>query len=169
VVDALLRLLIQYAHVLAAVLWVGGGFYTLLVQLPALMRAAPAARGAVMAELAPRQVAYLLRVAEVTIATGVLNALISGRLGDIGELARSRWGGVIFLGAVLAVGLYLLMQLVLRPTVHRLLATGRLAMEGDATAGAELPAIVARLRSLGYAQLGVGALIVLLMVIARFS
>jgi uncharacterized membrane protein len=168
-VDPLLRLLIQYAHVLAAVLWVGGGFYTLLVQVPALLRAPAAARGPVMAELAPRQVTYLLRVAEVTIATGFLNVLVSGRLGDVGELARSRWGGVIFLGAVLAVALYLLMQMAVRPAMHRLLATGRRATEGDARAGDELALIIGRLRRLGYAQLGLGALIILLMVIARFS
>jgi uncharacterized membrane protein len=168
-VDAFLRLLIQYAHVFAAVLWIGGGFYTLLVQLPALMRVAPAARGAVMGEIAPRQVAYLLRAAEITIVTGFLNVLISGRLGDLGELARSRWGGVIFLGAVLAVALYVLIQMAVRPAMNRLLAVGRRAIEGDAAAGAEASATVERLRRLGLVQLAAGALILFLMVVARFS
>jgi hypothetical protein len=165
----LLRIIVQYAHVFSGILWIGGGFYTLLVQTPSVLQAPPAARGPVMAELAPRQVRYLLRVAEITIVTGILNALLTGRLVDLGEAFRTRWGVMIFLGAVLAIGLYVLIQIAVKPTVFGLLAAGRRAAAGDAAAGAEAASAVARLRRLGYVQVAIGAVIVLAMVIARFG
>lgn len=160
---------VQFLHVLAGILWIGGGFYTLLVQLPALSRLPPQARGPVMAEIGPRQVRYLLRVAEVTIATGLLNAFATGRLAYAAETAQSLWGWAIGLGAALAVGLYLLVQLAVKPLLFRMLALGRAAQSGDASAAADIPNVVARFRRLGYAQLVIGSLIVLLMVTARFT
>src|ERR1700687_6462202 len=68
--DDLFRITAQFLHVFAGVLWIGGGFYTLFVQLPGLLAAPPAARGPVVAPLAPRQIFYLLRVAELTLADG---------------------------------------------------------------------------------------------------
>src|SRR3989454_4189273 len=75
--EALLRIAVQWLHVSAGVLWIGGGVYTILVQLPALLAAPPAARGPAMAQLAPRQIRYILRVAELTVATGLLNLFVS--------------------------------------------------------------------------------------------
>ena len=77
--EAVFRIGVQWLHVTAGVLWIGGGFYTILVQLPALLASPPAARGAVMPNLAPRQLTYTFRVAEFTILTGVLNLFVSGR------------------------------------------------------------------------------------------
>ncbi len=163
-----LRLLVQFLHVLSGVLWIGGGYYTIFVQLPALASLAPAIRGPAAAELGPRQVRYLLRVAEVTIATGILNALLTGRLA-YPETSGSLWGWSIAAGAVLAIGLYVLIQAAVKPLLYRMLATGRAAAGGDADAAARVPALVARLRTLGYVQLAVGAVIILAMVTARFA
>src|SRR2546430_14326775 len=66
------RIVVQWAHVLSGVLWVGGGFYTILVQLPALAEMPMPARGPALAAIAPRQGRYVLPVAEVTLATGIL-------------------------------------------------------------------------------------------------
>src|SRR5258708_40001175 len=74
------RLLTQYLHVFAGILWLGGGFYAALVQLPGVLAAPPAARGPVTAQLAPRQLRYILRVAAITIVSGVLNLIAPGRL-----------------------------------------------------------------------------------------
>jgi hypothetical protein len=103
--DAVFRIGVQWVHVTAGVLWIGGGFYTILVQLPALLAAAPAARGPVIASLVPRQFRYVFRVAELTIATGLLNLFVSGRAQ---ELTRrdTRWSWAILAGIVLAVGIY---------------------------------------------------------------
>jgi uncharacterized membrane protein len=56
--EAVFRIGVQWLHVTAGVLWIGGGFYTILVQLPALLATPPAARGAIMPNLVPRQFTY---------------------------------------------------------------------------------------------------------------
>ena len=77
--DQVIRIGVQWLHVTAGVLWIGGGFYTIFVQLPALAAMPPAARGPAMAALAPRQIRYILRVAEATIGLGLINLFVSGR------------------------------------------------------------------------------------------
>ena len=167
--DDLFRITTQFLHVFSGVLWIGGGLYTLFVQLPALMASPPAARGPVMAQLAPRQIRYLLRVAEVTIATGVLNIFATGRAQQLSDPLSSRWAIVLSLGILLALGLYGLTRAVIVPAIERMLSLGPKAAAGDAAAAAEAGQIVERLRSLGRVQIALGALIILAMVTARLS
>ncbi|HUG06372.1 MAG TPA: hypothetical protein VMQ78_07515 [Candidatus Limnocylindria bacterium] len=167
--DDLFRLTTQFLHVLAAILWIGGGFYTLLVQLPAVLAAPPAARGPVMAQLAPRQVFYILRVAELTIATGFLNLFASGRAQQLEEPFGSRWAAVILLGSLLAIGLYVLIRVTVVPWTRRMLALGPKAAAGDAGAAAEAGSLLSRIRTVGRVQVAVGVLIILAMVMARLS
>lgn len=167
-IDAL-RWLVQFGHVFCGILWFGGGFYTTLVQLPALMKVPLEQRGPAVAAIAPRQLRYLLRVAELTIALGIVSAFLTGRLANVSAVATSLWGWAIGIGAVLAIGLYVLMQAGVKPAIFRMLAVGRQVAAGDRTAAAEVPALVARVRTLGYVQIGVGAVVVLLMVAARLS
>ena len=165
----LFRITTQFLHVFAGVLWIGGGLYTLVVQLPALMAAPPAARGPVMAQIAPRQIRYLLRVAEVTIATGVLNLFATGRAEQLTDPLGSRWAIVLILGILLALGLYGLTRAVLVPAIQRMLELGPKAAAGDAAAATEAAQIIERLRSLGRVQIALGVLIILAMVTARLS
>jgi uncharacterized membrane protein len=167
--DDLFRITIQFLHVFSGVLWIGGGLYTLFVQLPALMASPPQARGPVLAQLAPRQIRYLLRVAEVTIATGFLNVIATGRGQQLSDPLSSRWTIVLTLGILLALGLYGLTRAVIVPSIQRMLTLGPKAAAGDAAAAAEAGRIVERLRTVGFAQIGLGALIILAMVIARLS
>jgi uncharacterized membrane protein len=165
----LFRLATQFLHVLAAILWIGGGFYTLFVQLPAVLAAPPAARGPVMAQLAPRQIFYTLRVAELTIATGFLNVFASGRAQQLAEPFGSRWAAVILLGMLLAIGLYVLVRVTVVPWTQRMLALGPKAAAGDAAAAAEAASLLTRVRTVGRVQIGIGLLIILAMVAARLS
>jgi uncharacterized membrane protein len=165
----LFRITTQFLHVLSGILWIGGGFYTLLVQLPALLAAPPPARGPVTAQLAPRQIFYILRVAELTIVTGFLNLFASGRAQQLAEPLGSRWAVVILLGMLLAIGLYVLVRLTVVPWTQRMLTLGPKAAGGDAAAAAEAGAIVARIRTVGRVQIVLGVLIILAMVTARLS
>jgi uncharacterized membrane protein len=164
----LFRITTQFLHVFAGVLWIGGGFYTLFVQLPALLAAPPPARGPVMAQLAPRQVFYILRVAELTLLTGVLNLFASGRAQQLSEPLGSRWSIVMGLGILLAFGLYGLVRATVVPWTQRLLTLGPKAV-GDAAAAAEAGQIMGRIQIIGRAQIVVGVLIILAMVTARLS
>ena len=166
--EAFFRIGVQWLHVTAAVLWIGGGFYTILVQLPALLASPPAARGALMPNLVPRQLAYIFRVAEFTMLTGVLNVFASGRGQELSRL-DTRWSWAILGGAILAVGVYAMTRATIARFAIRLVELGPLAASGDAGAAAQMPQLVARLRRFGYIQLAIGALILLAMVTARFS
>lgn len=165
----LLRVLAQYLHVLAGILWVGGGFYTLLVQVPALMAVPPAARGPALGQIAPRQIRYLLRLAEITLATGVLNLVATGRVQQFMDPLGQRWTVVLGLGIVLAFVLYGLLRARIVPGTYRVLALGPAAAAGDAAAAAEIGTIVGRLVALGRVQIVLGLAIVLAMVLAHFS
>jgi uncharacterized membrane protein len=163
------RILTQYLHVFAGILWLGGGFYTLIVQVPGLLAAPPQARGPVLQQIAPRQIFYILRVAELTLVTGVLNLFASGRLQQFEAPLGQRWTIVLGLGILLAFGLYGLIRSTVVPWTQRLLTLGPKAASGDASAAAEAAAIIERLRTIGRVQLIVGALIILAMVMARLS
>jgi len=166
--DAVFRVGVQWLHVTAGVLWIGGGFYTILVQLPALLASPPAARGAIMPNLVPRQFTYIFRVAEFTILTGLLNLFASGRAQELTRL-DTRWSWAILAGIVLAVGVYAMTRATIARWAYRLVEIGPKAASGDTAAAAEMPLLGARIRRFGYIQITIGALIILAMVTARFS
>ncbi len=167
--DDLIRILVQWLHVLSGVLWIGGGFYTVLVQLPALAAMPMAARGPALMAIGPRQIRYILRVAELTLATGVGNLLLSGRARQLEEPFGSRWAMVMVVGIVLSIILYGLVRGVSKPLVERLLAVGPQAAVGDQAAAAQVPILRERIRRLGLLQISIGAVILFVMVMARFS
>ena len=166
--DAVFRIGVQWLHVTAGVLWIGGGFYTILVQLPALLTSPPAARGAIMPNLVPRQFTYIFRVAEFTILTGLLNLFASGRAQELTRL-DTRWSWAILIGIVLAVGVYAMTRATIARWAYRLVEIGPKAASGDTAAAAEMPQLGARIRRFGCIQITIGALILLAMVTARFS
>jgi uncharacterized membrane protein len=166
--DAVFRIGVQWLHVTAGVLWIGGGFYTILVQLPALLASPAAARGAVMPNLVPRQLNYTFRVAEFTILTGLLNLFTSGRAQELTRL-DTRWSWAILAGTILAIGIYAASRATVARWATRMIEIGPLAAGGDAAAAAQMPLLADRIRRFGYFQLAVGALILLAMVTARFS
>ena len=166
--DAVFRIGVQWLHVTAGVLWIGGGFYTILVQLPALLASPPAARGAVMPHIVPRQLNYIFRVAEFTILTGLLNLFASGRAQELTRL-DTRWSWAILAGIVMAVGVYAMTRATIARWATRLVEIGPKAASGDSAAAAEMPQLGARIRRFGFIQITIGALILLAMVTARFS
>lgn len=167
--DDLLRIVVQWLHVVSGVLWIGGGFYTVFVQLPALAEMPMAARGPALMAIGPRQVRYILRVAELTIATGVGNLLLSGRARQLEEPFGSRWALVMVVGIVLALVLYGLARGMTKPLVERLLSVAPKAAAGDQAAAAQVPVLRERIRRLGIIQISIGAVILFAMVMARFS
>jgi uncharacterized membrane protein len=167
--DEIFRYVVQFLHVFSGILWIGGGLYTIFVQTPALLAAPPQARGPVMGQIVPRQVNYLLRLGEVTIGLGVLNIFASGKGQQLVDALGSRWSIAMVVGAILAIVLLGIGHAILKPSAVRLLELGPRASGGDAAAGAEIGALIARLTKVGYAQIGLGLLIVAAMVLARFS
>jgi len=164
--EDLVRIVIQWAHILSGILWIGGGFYTVFVQLPALASMPPPARGPALAAIGPRQIRYILRVAELTIATGILQVIVNPH---IQELTLSRWSVAIGAGLVLALVIYGLIRGVIQPAIEGLLTLGPQAAAGDGAAAAQVGVLRERIQRVGYVQIALGSLIVLGMVTARFS
>ena len=167
--DDALRIAVQWLHVLAGVVWIGAGYYVTFVQLPALASMPLAARGPALLALGPRQVRWILRSAEITIASGVANLLLSGRARQLEDVFGSRWALVMAAGIVLALVLYGLARGVTKPLVERLLAVAPQAAGGDAAAAAQVPVLRGRIQRLGLIQLAIGTAILLAMVTARYS
>ena len=163
------RLLTQFLHVFFAILWIGAGFYVLLVQFPSLMAAPPAARGPVSGQLTPRQLRYILRASELTIFTGILNLIATGRIDQFMDPLGQRWTIVLGLGIILALALYGLIRGRIVPMSNRVLALGPKAAGGDAGAAAEIATLIAGLLRLGRVQLVMATLIILAMITARLS
>jgi len=163
------RIVVQLAHVLSGVLWIGGGYYTMLVQLPAVESLPLPARGPALAAIGPRQVRYILRVAELTLATGVLQILVGGRGGELQTPFGTRWSTAIVIGIVAALVGYGLLRGALKPAITKLLAAAPAAMKGDETAAAQVPKLRNRIRTVGRLQMALGALILAAMITARFS
>ncbi|HUQ42011.1 MAG TPA: hypothetical protein VM052_05885 [Candidatus Limnocylindrales bacterium] len=168
-VEEIFRVVVQFLHVFSGLMWLGGGFYTIFVQTPALLAAPPGARGPVLGQIIPRQVNYLLRLGEATIALGVLNLFASGKARLLENVFGSRWAIAILVGAILGVTLLAIGHAILKPSALRLLELGPRAGGGDSSAAAEMGAIIARLRTVGFAQIALGLAIVGAMVVARFS
>ncbi len=167
--DEIFRGFVQFLHVLTGLLWLGGGFYTIFVQTPALMSAPVQARGPVLGQIVPRQLNYLLRLGEITILTGIVNVFASGRGRLLEDVFGSRWAATIAVGAILAIVLLGVGHAIIKPSATRLLTLGPLAASGDPTAASQVAAIIDRLRRAGYAQIFLGVAIIALMVVARFS
>ncbi len=149
-------------------MFLGGGFYTILVQGPALAAIPAPARGPAMGQIGPRQVFYLLRLMEFTILTGFLRIIVSGRGQEMSSLS-SRWAISITVGLVLSLVLLYIGHGILKPGLKRMLTLGPKAAQGDQAAAQEAGALVARFTGIGYAQLAIGAVIVGSMVLARLS
>ena len=163
------RLLTQFLHVFFAILWIGAGFYVLLVQFPSLMASPPAARGPVSGQLTPRQLRYILRVSELTIFTGILNLFATGRAEQLLSPFDQRWSIALGSGIILALALYGLIRGRVVPLSNRVLALGPKAAGGDAGAAAEIAATIAVLLRLGRVQIAMATLIILAMITARLS
>ncbi len=162
------RIVVQWAHVVSGVLWIGGGFYTILVQLPALAEMPMPARGPALAAIAPRQVRYVTRVAEVTIATGILQLFVNPHNRELLTFS-TRWSIAIVAGALMAFIAYGLLRGPLTSAIGRLLVTAPIAAGGDEAAGTQVVALRERIQRIGNGQMVLGALILLAMVTARFS
>lgn len=166
-----LNSLVMYIHILAGIGWLGSIFYLRFLLLPALMRTPPTVRGPVIMEVGPRSVPIILRLAEVTIASGIVNVALAGRVTRMEHFFTSTWGWAIFAGLVGTLVIYIIGQAVTRPATLRVAEIARASMAGQAPpdAPALLEALATRQRQALNVQAALGALVVLEMAIARFS
>ena len=167
----LIQILVLYIHIGAGIMWIGGLVYLRFILVPALTRAAPEVRGPLMVDIGPRTVRFIPRVAEITIAAGIVNLFLAGRVTRMSHFFTTQWGFAIFVGLVVALIIYVLGQAVTRPTTLRIVEILRAVAAGRAPADtpALLEALAARQRNMLSIQFALAAAVVLMMTVARFS
>jgi len=167
----LLKMFMMFIHIGAGVMWVGGLAYLRFIVLPTLSSAAPTVRGPIMVELGPRTVRYMLRLAEITIVTGILSIFLANRISSLDQLFITSWGGVIFFGLAGTLVIYIMGQAVTRPTTMRIAETLQAVAAGTppANAPALLEALANKQRNMLTLQLAIATVVILTMAVARFS
>lgn len=163
--------LVLFAHMMAGILWVGGLIYVRFVLHPGLGRQQPSVRGPMVADVGPRTVRYLLRMGEATIALGIVTVFIFGRITQMEQFVTTTWGLTITLGFAFSLAIYLIGQMITRPTTAKIAATVGAVAAGTPppNAPALLEALAARQGKALLLQSALGVLAVLTMATARFS
>ena len=168
---SLVNILVMYIHIGAGIFWIGSLLYVRFILLPGLGNTPPDVRGPVIAEVGPRTIRIILRVAEVTIAAGIINVFLMGRITRMADFYTTTWGLSIFAGLVGALAIYILGQTVTRPITFKIAETVRAVGTGQGPADAPvlLAALAERQRNVLTVQVIIGVVVVLGMAIARFS
>ncbi len=165
------NMVIMFLHIGGGVIWIGGLIYLRFIVLPTLAAAAPAVRGPVMMELGPKTVRLFLRIAEVTLVTGVITIFLMGRTSRMSDFYGTAWGLAIGIGMVASVAIYVIGQAVTAPVTRQVAATLRAISTGQAApdAGAGWPGLAARQLQASNVQVALAVLVLVCMAVARFA
>jgi hypothetical protein len=106
-------------HVIAAIVWFGGGLTNVLITAPALQRASEGARAEVGFQIGALASKIYPLAATVTIVLGVVLAVLGGRVTSLEGLA-SPYGITVAVALVLAVGVWLWGKFVIGPAMQRM-------------------------------------------------
>lgn len=138
---------LRFLHLLAGILWAGGGVTLGWFVIPAALDAGPHG-GLVLRELVVRRFPAMMTAAGlVTVLTGVRLYMLRYGPGWLGTME----GIAITLGALLGIGALAIAAMSQRPNTAKLAAAYAAIGQGPATAAqqAEIDALTARQRKLG--------------------
>lgn len=131
-------------HVIAAIVWFGGGLTSVLITGPALQKASDGARAEVSFQIGMLAQKVYPLAATVTIVVGATLAVLAGRVTSLDGLLTP-YGITVAVALALAVGVWLWGQRVIGPAMKRM------AMAPPA----ERPALLAKgLRAIAVEQVG---------------
>jgi uncharacterized membrane protein len=106
-------------HVIAAIVWFGGGLTGVLITGPALQRASAGARGEVSFHLGALAHKVYPVAGTATILLGVVLALLGGRVTSLEGLATP-YGITVVVALLLAVGVWTWGEFVIGPAMQRM-------------------------------------------------
>ncbi len=110
----ILTLVVRYAHILSAILWIGGLGFAVLVLGSAIGKINMPSRKEMLKQLIPAANRFLPMVAVSTILFGTILYLLMGNF-DSNTLLGMTWGRVILTALILAVGLLTFGLAVVKP------------------------------------------------------
>lgn len=148
-----LSLIVRMAHIVTAVLWVGGAVYAGFIVGRSLMSQPPQVRGPAMGAIGPRGYKFLTWMGVLTIVFGVWNGMLIGGndLGGVSDLWRNLMGASL----VIAVVMMGLAGAIIGPSLKKMAA---------GPAPDQAAAIQKRLMMTSMANIALGVLAVILMV-----
>ena len=150
-----LMIVLRLIHVGGGALWVGMMFFMTFYLTPAMAEAGPAESGKLMAALQKRRIMVVMPViALLTIFSGLW--LMMRAYGGPGNLAASRMGMALNLGATAAIIAFLIGVIFMRPLMMRsTTATDPAEAQKLRARGAMLGRVVARLLMFALAAMAV--------------
>ena len=150
-----LMIVLRLIHVGGGALWVGMLFFVTFYLTPAIAEAGPAEGGKLMAALQKQRIMIVMPViALLTIFSGLW--LMMRAYGGPGNLAASRMGMALNLGATAAILAFLIGIIVMRPLMMRSMkATDPAEAQKLRARGAMLGRLVARLLMFSLAAMAV--------------
>lgn len=167
-------LVFRILHITAGVAWAGSVFLFAVFVQPSAAAVAPTAGPFMMDLLGKRKlVSWLLSLAGTTVVAGLfLYWRDWHEYASLGDFVSSGFGLALTLGAIAAIGAFLIGLFGTRPNVGRLLdlSARAAASEGGAPpeVAQEIPRVQARLKTLARSALALIALAVLAMSTARY-
>jgi hypothetical protein len=167
-------LVFRILHIMAGAAWAGSVFLFVVLIQPSAASVGPAA-GPFMMELLGRRkmVAWLLSLAGTTVVAGLfLYWRVADGFAGYGDFVTSRYGAVLTLGSLAAIGAFLIGMFGTRPNVARLLELSGRAAGSEGGPPPELAQSIGRvqvrLRRLARTALGLIAIAVFAMATARY-
>ena len=133
----IIEVVVRYAHILSAILWIGGLGFSVMVLRSAVSRVGMPARKETLRQLIPVANRFIPRTGVATIVFGAILYLMMGQF-DPSILWGTTWGLLLFAALVLAVGLLAFGVLVVKRASTRIL--GHLSEE-ECTHGTEVGAL----------------------------
>ena len=158
----ILELVVRYAHIASAILWIGGLGFSVMVLRSAISRVGMPARKDTMLQLIPLANRFIPRVAISTIVFGTILYLMMGNF-DPQNLWGTTWGRAMLAALILSLGLLVFGIGYVRRAAERML---KHLDEADCTHGPEV-AVLQMTSSRGQVvALAWGFFILILMVVA---
>ena len=158
----ILELVVRYAHIVSAILWIGGLGFSVMVLRSAISRMGMPARRDTMLQLIPLSNRFIPRVAISTIVFGTVLYLMMGNF-DPQILWGTTWGRVMLAALILAVGLLIFGIGIVRRAAEQML---KHLKEENCTHGPEVAALQMTSSRGQVIALAWGFFILILMVVA---
>lgn len=165
-----LTIVVQWVHIVAGALWVGGATATSLLVFPATTVLAPEQQRRLGRALARRLSVFFQAAAGIVVVFGIVRGTLLGPIRSVDVLFGTTYGYLWLASLVLTIALIVLGARVINPTTERMYGDDTLWTHGPGEAPpAGLMAHVHLLRTVGLIQTAGFAVILVMMVLMRFG
>ena len=166
----ILQIIVQWVHVLAGILWFGGGVAINMLVFPAMQVLTPEQQRRMGRALTPKLGRFFQTVAIVVLLMGIIRGTVLGPITNLGILFGTAYGWTWLTALVLTIGPGFIGGRYVGPTSERMYADDSLWNFGPGQPPpAGLMAHVQLLRTIGMIEMVGFLLVFTLMILMRFG